>query len=114
MKKEVVDGQELTVFDDLEEMKWYYHGRLCNSSSIRDEDRMRNLHQQHVAELMIYWANKSKTAAIVIDPMTFDYTYGGTFKKPIVKTNEADKEIIAEVNKLFSCFDEPCMVRVIG
>lgn len=27
------DGREITVFEDVEEMKWFYHARLCKDSS---------------------------------------------------------------------------------
>jgi len=33
MKTETVDGKRILVFDDLEEMKWYYHKELCKGDA---------------------------------------------------------------------------------
>ncbi len=33
MKQVVREGKTITVFDDVEEMKWFYHRRLCKDSS---------------------------------------------------------------------------------
>jgi hypothetical protein len=33
MRKEVREGKTITVFDDVEEMKWHYHARLCKDSN---------------------------------------------------------------------------------
>ena len=33
MRKEVREGVEITIFDNVEELKWYYHARLCKDSS---------------------------------------------------------------------------------
>jgi len=33
MQKIVRDGKTVTVFDDVEEMKWHYHARLCRNSA---------------------------------------------------------------------------------
>jgi len=33
MKTEVRDGKTITVFDNVEEMKWHYHARLCRNSA---------------------------------------------------------------------------------
>ena len=35
MRQQVRGGVEITVFDNVEEMKWYYHARLCKDSSDR-------------------------------------------------------------------------------
>jgi len=29
MKETVVDGKKIKLFDDVEELKWYYHTKLC-------------------------------------------------------------------------------------
>lgn len=41
MKQIVRAGKTVTVFDDVEELKWHYHRRLCKDSS------------DHTAELII-------------------------------------------------------------
>lgn len=33
MKTKIRDGEKITVFDDVEEMKWFFHTRLCKDSS---------------------------------------------------------------------------------
>jgi len=33
MQQKVRNGKTVTVFDDVEEMKWHYHARLCKDSS---------------------------------------------------------------------------------
>jgi len=33
MHKELRDDKLVTVFDDVEEMKWFYHRKLCKNSS---------------------------------------------------------------------------------
>ena len=35
MKEIIRDGKTITVFDNVEEMKWFYHARLCKDSSDR-------------------------------------------------------------------------------
>jgi len=64
MKKELIDGKEFTLFDDLEELKWHYHKRLCNSVSNRDSERMRSMYDQTLAELLIR-VSEYKTVAEV-------------------------------------------------
>jgi len=33
MKTEIKEGKTITVFDNVEEMKWHYHARLCRNSA---------------------------------------------------------------------------------
>ena len=33
MKEIIRDGKTITVFDDVTEMKWHYHARLCKDSN---------------------------------------------------------------------------------
>ncbi len=33
MKQVTRNGETITIFDDIEEMKWHYHARLCKNSS---------------------------------------------------------------------------------
>jgi hypothetical protein len=33
MKETVRDGRKIIVFDNIEEMKWHFHARLCKDSS---------------------------------------------------------------------------------
>ena len=40
MRKEIREGVEITVFDNVEELKWYYHARLCKDSADRFAEYM--------------------------------------------------------------------------
>jgi len=33
MKTEIREGKTVTVFDNVEEMKWHYHARLCKDGN---------------------------------------------------------------------------------
>lgn len=33
MKTKVIDGKEIMVFDNREELKWHYHEKLCHGDS---------------------------------------------------------------------------------
>ena len=34
MKREIIGGKEILVFDDCEELKWYYHDKFCHGDTI--------------------------------------------------------------------------------
>ena len=111
MKKEMVDGREIMVFDDVEELKWYYHNRLCNSPSIRDFDRLFSEYTKLVAEMVTHIANKDTVAAIPFDPLNGKFGTMQGIGTPKVY-DEASKGLVAEVNKFLEGFNEPCRVRV--
>jgi len=113
MKKELIDGKEFTVFDDLEEMKWYYHSRLCNSPSNRDFDRLFSEYTKLVAEMVIHIASKDTVAAVPFDPLNGKFGTMQGIGTPKVY-DEASKGLVAEANKFLEDFNEPCRVRVIA
>ena len=111
MKKELIDGKEISVFDDLEELKWHYHKRLCNSVSNRDADRLRSEHDKLVAELVTHIASKDTVAAIPFDPLNGKFGTMQGIGTPKVY-DENSKALVAEMNKFLEGFNEPCRVRV--
>ena len=34
MKTEIEDGKTILLFDDVEELKWYYHTKLCRGEDV--------------------------------------------------------------------------------
>ena len=111
MKTEVRNGQEIMVFDDLEELKWHYHKRLCNSVSNRDSDRLRSEHDKLVAELVIHITDKDTVAAIPFDPEHGKFGTMQGIGTPKVY-DENSKALVAEMNKFLEGFNESCRVRV--
>ncbi|MCJ7431102.1 hypothetical protein MUO83_07845 [Candidatus Bathyarchaeota archaeon] len=107
MNKEVRDGVEITVFDDLEEMKWHFHKQLCNSSSMRDEDRMKSMFEHDLAVLMTHIAERDKVTTLSFDVWL-------DIPTPRVKVyDENSKVLVAEANRLLEGFNQPCRVKVI-
>jgi hypothetical protein len=50
MKTEVRDGKTITIFDNVEEMKWHYHARLCRNSADIMAQFMVDFASKNVAE----------------------------------------------------------------
>jgi len=42
MKKVVRDGKKILLFDDVEELKWYYHARLCRGEDAVNAEYIMN------------------------------------------------------------------------